>query len=52
MVSPSPLCETCVLREIGFNPGGHVGEFLVNSGTLTDARPVWFRLDGTNSWPS
>jgi hypothetical protein len=30
-------CDTCVLNPIGFNPGDHIGEFLVNRGTLTDA---------------
>ena len=30
-------CEACVLNSIGFKPGDHIGEFLVNRGTLTDA---------------
>jgi hypothetical protein len=29
-------CEGCVLRPLGFNPGDHIGEFLIERGTLTD----------------
>ncbi len=29
-------CDQCTLHPFGFNPGDHIGEFLVNHGTLTD----------------
>jgi hypothetical protein len=29
-------CNSCVLRPYGFSPGAHIGEFLINHGTLTD----------------
>jgi hypothetical protein len=29
-------CDTCVRRPLGIEPGDHIGEFLVQSGTLAD----------------
>lgn len=31
-------CPECTLRPMGFSPGDHIGEFLVNQGTLIDDR--------------
>lgn len=29
-------CDQCVISPVGVQPGDHIGEFLVNHGTLTD----------------
>ncbi|MDQ6797850.1 MAG: hypothetical protein M3011_07505, partial [Actinomycetota bacterium] len=31
-------CPDCTLRPLGFSVGDHIGEFLVNQGTLVDER--------------
>ena len=33
-------CDGCTLNPLGFTVGDHIGEFLVNHGTLTDHRGV------------